>query len=299
MKEPYNYLRKAIPQLKERNKRLVKQNPKYVAHVNDIIQAAQKAVKFVMPVNGRIFETNFSGLPEIVKLPFKTIVIEYEVDSMNSMAEEVFGPDVTKPAMKRIVYAEQQNEAIIIASIVAFQEPSGDLWQVQPFFTEILPKGVVPDDASVEDIPQLKDYGRLEELRVRLYDMGGMAQYVYGDDWERHAYVDMNDESSAVLSLIEALTCRNVSFEALPVKKNKGAQMRGALPFDEYHTLIVNARNRASDSSEDQGGTHRSPREHLRRGHIRRLPTGNVWVNSTIVNAGFHGKVIKSYEVAA
>jgi hypothetical protein len=38
--------------------------------------------------------------------------------------------------------------------------------------------------------------------------------------------------------------------------------------------------------------THRSPREHLRRGHIRIYQSGRrIWVNSTLVNAGVGGRI--------
>jgi hypothetical protein len=45
------------------------------------------------------------------------------------------------------------------------------------------------------------------------------------------------------------------------------------------------------------GGTHASPRVHLRRGHIRRLPGKNIWVNATIVGNSDLGVVIKDYSV--
>ena len=50
--------------------------------------------------------------------------------------------------------------------------------------------------------------------------------------------------------------------------------------------------------SEELGGTHASPRTHLRRGHIRRLRWGpKVWVNSCVVNPGAIGGVNKDYAV--
>jgi len=298
MKEPLDYLRKAIPALAKLHKELEKKEPEYVKHCRDVLQAARKAVKFVMPPNGQIFDSELAGLPDVVKLPYSSIVVEYECPNPGGMASSVFGVDKTEPARKRIVYAEQVENNIYVASIVAFQSYGVDHWQVQPYISIMVPKADVPDDSVVDDMPELSGKKLVDQVRVQFIDIGGVAEKRFGKDWERHAYVDMVDEEGVVLSLIEALTCRNVSLEALPVKKNKGAQMRGALPYDEYHTLVVNARSRSSGSGEDQG-THRSPREHLRRGHIRRLPTGNVWVNSTIVNPGNHGKVYKSYEVAA
>jgi hypothetical protein len=295
MKEPLNFLRKAIPSLSLLHKKLEANHPQYVAHARDVVQAAQKAVKFVMPANGQIFDTKLDGLPDIIKLPFDFIIIEYECPNDGGLATKVFGEESTQPARKRIVYAEQQEGRIIVASIVAFQDRGVDFWQVQPYFACLIQKSSLPAEATVEEMPGIS--GKIiDQISVQFVDMGGAAEQYFGDDWERHAYVDMADESSALLSLIEALTCKNVGFEALPVKKNKGAQARGALPYDEYHTLIIKKNYRSPD---DLGGTHRSPREHLRRGHIRRLPHGNVWINSTIVNVGNHGKIHKMYEVIA
>jgi hypothetical protein len=295
MKEPLDYLRKAAPFLAQLHKKLEAKQPQYVAHACDVVQAARRAVKFVMPPNGQIFDTKLEGLPDIVKLPFDFIIIEYECPNDGGLATKVFGEESTQPARKRIVYAEQQEGRIIVASIVAFQDRGLDFWQVQPYFACLIPKDDLPSDVVVDDMPGIRGKA-VDQVRVQFVDMGGAAEQYFGEDWERHAYVDMADETSAVLSLLEALTCKNVGMESLPVKKNKGAQARGALPYDEYYTLIVNSKARSQD---DLGGTHRSPREHLRRGHIRRLPSGNVWVNSTIVNAGHHGKVHKMYEVAA
>jgi hypothetical protein len=53
---------------------------------------------------------------------------------------------------------------------------------------------------------------------------------------------------------------------------------------------------REDGRSNSLGGSHCSPREHLRRGHIRRI-AGNrcVWVNSCVVAAGSRFGVSKDY----
>lgn len=46
------------------------------------------------------------------------------------------------------------------------------------------------------------------------------------------------------------------------------------------------------------GGSHASPRTHLRRGHIRQHPTaGRIWVNSCVVNPTAIGTVNKDYRI--
>ena len=73
-----------------------------------------------------------------------------------------------------------------------------------------------------------------------------------------------------------------------------GEGRRGALPFDEYRILTV--RSPGGDDEQPAAraavALHRSPREHLRRGHIRIYESGKrVWINPTLVNAGVGGKI--------
>jgi hypothetical protein len=50
---------------------------------------------------------------------------------------------------------------------------------------------------------------------------------------------------------------------------------------------------------ENGGGTHASPRTHLRRGHIRRVGPKRIWIQNTIVNPGQRDFVHPSYKVTA
>lgn len=107
---------------------------------------------------------------------------------------------------------------------------------------------------------------------------------------------DVHAEAERLLGFLNALQCSNVRAERMPARKT--GKVKSALPFDEYHVLTI----RGSESSAGAAnGTHRSPREHLRRGHIRRLQDGRkVWVNATVVCAGRGaGVVSKDYRIAA
>lgn len=100
----------------------------------------------------------------------------------------------------------------------------------------------------------------------------------------------------AVLSLLNALACSNVHIERSEPKK-AGKKIKTALPFDTYHILTIDVPGKAGNGAATGG--HRSPREHLRRGHIRRLADGRrIWVNATVVAAGRGaGVVTKDYAV--
>jgi hypothetical protein len=101
----------------------------------------------------------------------------------------------------------------------------------------------------------------------------------------------------AVLSLLNALACANVKVERVPARK-ASKKSTNALPFDDYHVLMVEPHGRGVGSATGTGG-HRSPREHFRRGHVRRLDDGrNVWVQHTVVATGRGvGVVSKDYKL--
>lgn len=93
-----------------------------------------------------------------------------------------------------------------------------------------------------------------------------------------------------------ALRCKNVYQEE--IQPSKLAKMRAASKRKEvysYHTLVIDP-----DGKEVRrgAGTHASPRVHLRRGHIRRLPSGDIWVNACVVGDKSAGMVSKDYAVA-
>lgn len=99
----------------------------------------------------------------------------------------------------------------------------------------------------------------------------------------------------ALLSLLNALACTNVRIDRIEQKK-LGKKIKSALPFDTYHILTICSS--VSKGSGSATGVHGSPREHLRRGHIRRLANSNrVWVNATVVSAGHGGVVSKDYRI--
>lgn len=297
---PHNYLRQAIPAIKE-NIHQMDVTLEYVNKSLALLDEAQKAVKFVLPENGVIFDNKLKGLPDVIRLPYDEIVIEYCCSVEGGRAANHFGNDQTIPVRKRIVYAQQMGDNIEVAAIVCSETPIGDRWHLLPYVSEIIPRTNVADSEIVNN-DMTDDQGdyKVEKVVGAYYDIGGMAKKIHGQNWAEHAYYNMGDECQAVLSLIEALSCSNV--KATPLftrqKLNKSAAKRGALPFDEYHILTLDGHSKSTGDSKTFLD-RRSPREHLRRGHIRRLENKKIWINSMVVNAGNHGKIHKSYELEA
>jgi hypothetical protein len=152
--------------------------------------------------------------------------------------------------------------------------------------------------------------GRWEHASIHLriwFD--GKALGFYNHDGEDITEVVTNSpDSSSWASLLtdvartfEVFSCCNVVQveHKAPRFINVKRASKKLPPIFEYRTLHI-AHDEERAVGPGKGGTHASPRLHLRRGHIRRLPTGvRVWVRSAVVGSRDRGFVAKQYAVTA
>lgn len=109
---------------------------------------------------------------------------------------------------------------------------------------------------------------------------------------------DAQAEVNAYMDMVQALSCINVGVEVIrqPKSLNRARASSRKLKLVEYKVLKISA---TKPNGGCVGGAGRSPRAHLRRGHIRRLQSGKrTWVNATFVRGNGEGFVHKSYQVA-
>lgn len=242
----------------------------YLAPVWNVVSLIRNATKFILPYTGRpLDDKQFKALDENepLRLPFPVIALEYFADLSTPH-------DPKNRSSKRVVLAREQSDSIVLTPVIWID--SDKSW------------GVLPECA-------LPNTGYLDRTRIT---NGNVAINVGLSD-ARIPSSDYEDELGALLCFLNALQCSNVDIEKVPRKKEK-AKVKGALPFDFYHVLTI----ASGKAGEQQGvggvaGDRRSPREHLRRGHIRRLESGKkVWVNAAVIAAGSAGRVDKSYKVS-
>lgn len=103
------------------------------------------------------------------------------------------------------------------------------------------------------------------------------------------------DMFSLVRTFVTAMRCNNVSKnESAPSEKlQKARTKRGKKPLFSFWTLEL---KQSRSDNESHGGTHSSPRLHLRRGHPRQYATGKwTWVQPSIVGNKALGMVHKDY----
>lgn len=229
------------------------------------------AIKFHSPDVTQLFaDKELRGLRGGVplRLPFPVIAIEYVAQRSEQ------GPGLSQ-CPKRIALAMQESaDTVVVTSIAFFEE---------------LREWLVVGTCRMHGAPEVTHDG-LACVTV---------QPLVSDEKEPIPLSkDLNDEVFAVLGMLNLLSCTNVAIEDLPAptRLNRKALRNGALPFDSYKVLVLRAPRESGREAQTSVG--RSPREHLRRGHIRRLHSGaRVWVNATIVAAGASGRVLKGYQL--
>jgi hypothetical protein len=99
----------------------------------------------------------------------------------------------------------------------------------------------------------------------------------------------------AALKFVAAMHCGNVTQkQTRPADRlNRARVKRGKKPLFSYWTLHLSR----SEAGEALGGTHDSPRVHLRRGHPRQYAPGKyTWVQPHVVGNKTLGMVHKDYE---
>jgi hypothetical protein len=276
--EPLNYCRQLEIQLQESTKlyeawdKLWLQNysskydetPVPSEAAKSFLAESKQATKFIFPKGGVIIDDpEFRGIDglEKISLPFEKIIIEMET-----------GIESTP---KVIILAEQNEEQIICK----------DAW----FYTKSK-KWVVHggDGISIDRADPFLVNGEnmsgeraREQLRKFKMYMGGHTM-----------------STGPVLCLINALACSNVSTEKIETRPTRKKAKQHAIGFDIYHHLTITPAHVGKVGGGQSSRDSRLVREHLRRGHIRRLNDGRrIWVNAAVVNAGIGAKVSKDYVI--
>lgn len=227
-----------------------------VDHVIDLCRASQK---FMLPPNGELLpdaELRALDDSEPLRLPHPFVALEFSAQLRSSSGEMV-------PA-KRVIFCREDDDGIYVRP--AAHITANGFWMVRR--DAFIPKTNYLDRSDPKELKIIAEYQEKEGAR----------------DGFTHVRV--------VLGFLNALACSNVRVQASH-PKNAGKKVKAALPFDTYHVLTIDVPGRSGERG-GPTGPHRAPREHLRRGHIRRLADGRrIWVNATVVAAGRGAGVVK------
>jgi len=256
----------------------------------DAVCSYQSRIKncqhFAIPDTGKFLDDNAKGLLDSkIRLPYPVMTIEYFCKDLSNSGIDVIDCSVYKNDKTVILATEKDNGF----NMVIMSQSNGK-WAIHPtgmFVSyDSFRKGFNSDNFyTTSTLPNWasENYHKMSEAQIASNTAGMIEQAVF-----------------PIVELLEALSCKNVYTESLGnfnhKKKNERLIKAGKLPLYETKILVVDSAPKTIDKT-DLGGTHASPRQHLRRGHIRRYATYSIWINNTIVGKASTGKIDKSYEV--
>lgn len=268
------------------------------ACVNNIIRLIQSATHFQIPEGGRVLDDDLAGIRGQgfrLELPYDAITVSFRMP--REMHKDISG--LPAYATRRMPMAFNQDDGIVMISIYMVDE---DVQLTGKSMWSMAPVGIKFDKANWEaDQSAPLTHAIHDTLAGKLPRFVGKPfillpfylealSEAHGVDEAVRIAMDENGDIGSIFELIEALSCRNVGHE--PIERvdprvNDRRVRAGKMPIKEVNVLTIEAPARSSVKREHQGGTHASPHEHRRRGHIRRMGNGqNKFIAPVIVNPG-------------
>lgn len=256
--------------------------------VRHLIKQIDKAVHFQMPEGGKIFDDDLKGIKgSVIRLPFPLITFSFERDGTKfvCLAEEAV-------SVKAV-----EGTPIMFRLNVILSNPESKGWV--PGIIEAHASSAWDDGAEV--VPSGKVASRSRMVFC-------LPSYINSSHNVSHPNFSTDHRAAEIclitlFELCEALSCSNVGHQPID-KINKNMNLRrvkgGKLPLFEIHTLTIDSDEQGNSAPLVPGaslGEQGKKRQHLRRGHIRRLPKGNIWINSMTVGSLSVGLIAKNYDL--
>lgn len=315
---PLNYASSCILDLQRGVDAFIKNGSRVdAARVKSLINTIQTAQHFVLPDGGVLFDDELRGIRnKKIRLPYPIITVEWRVDQSGS---EGLACSKRIAVVQEIRYAELQEHWAFDGAPPDFViNDNADNLCILVFAVSWVDnlRMWVPAMGGIlvsESWDARVGYQRMEPMFGGTRHEIGQCQFVpllletadvYIKRAGKHTAMremlhDITSEWSSVLELCEALTCSNVGTEkiqSVPASVNAKRVRDNKLPLYDAWCLTVETPSSRAGAAHGGYGGHASPREHLRRGHIRRLDADrSVWVNAHVVGTG--GRIDKNYRV--
>jgi len=266
----------------------------YAAKVENYIDSAKKSLTFkkIYSQSENLLET----LPEAIKRSHNFVLPDYGIILNAGFKGLVDLESVNLPYP--IITLEIGNQGILITAM------EGDSEIV--FFTF-----QYDDKKRWALTPAIGRFSRIKPFTFKDGEFGIDIErtLIFNDDFENeifteHVKQEIKDQAlfvcetsgHIILEFIEALSCRNVEEAVCQKASSKNTQRIKSHKLPIYETKFLTLKGAVKEkNATGEQGTGTSPRQHLRRGHIRRLPKGNIWVNSCVVGDASNGVISKQY----
>lgn len=265
--------------------------------VGDVLGEFGKAEKFMLPQDGLLFDdTNASHFARFFKLPFKSVVLEYD----GTTGRYGVAPRNAYESVKVVLLAyeghlgsfkERATDGAdgVIVCVGYSQQANPGLWFLMPA-TIFIPYG-----------SQASEFAANIDRTIVGVLYPGIVDDADSSDFGICARAVIK-EALALFHFCSAVNCSNVTYDTIKAPKfiNSKRKTKDELPLYEYKILTVDVRPRHADTGDvlPTGRKHASPRQHLRRGHIRHYKSGkNVWIQQMTVGDPAKGRIDKDYVI--
>lgn len=301
------YISRALHDLQRWSKLHRASDDNFNAYLEYLKNGLEMSVKFQMPLDGKLV-TDLKDLDEelldCIRLPYPVIAAEYDISEgavrqnvtlaidLSSMPKidcellnRSFGNNLLLEhggaLVTSIMYSDQDGRWVPAVSSMV-------LPYKQSAYKALL--GVQSKVAIVGSITQPFGYSHDGPPPEPFKDWNS-----YGDAALREYRVDIN----AIANLALCSQCTNV--EAITIRPdrtiNRRRKQSGKPPLYEYKILTIRGHEHEAEHTGSHSG-RASPRQHLRRGHIRRLASGKmIWVRYAVIGSSQRGVVDKEYKV--
>lgn len=321
-----NYVGQAIKDCKSILDRLQAEDKPGWTVYEYITEQLESAQHFVLPDGGAIFNDGFKGLAKLpLRLPYPAITVEYWEPFTEEEIKTIEAKGQAAISKRLILITQLDNpEEVVLEEGVSFE---ADMilyqlaylptkyypqlphtgWSIYPFAWQMHrewqnPKyGPVP---LVDKYSGITLYGMPLPLFPHILTNDGATEY---RKWIGSIANDMGPEICAAMELCEALTCTNVDTEYHckgDIDINRRREADGKTPIHDIKRLVVHTTQSRSDWKHSGNKAYQGlVKEHLRRGHIRRLQADkykekkNIWINNMLVGAKEKGTVQKTYVI--
>jgi hypothetical protein len=235
--------------------------------VDDLKHPAElkDAIKFYIPSDGvALDDPQLLGIiDDDLHLPYPKIVLEF-------LRQSGYGGMV-----KHLLLVEEMFGKITVKIAIKL---ANDPWLTYPGFAL---QSNLWHEGNQNGLPLLRVMALVKET-VEIKDM---QEFIL-----QQAY--------CILSLLNALACSNVEHVCVKNSHNReGKKKKDILPFDDYHILTIRQTS-GTGSGKPLLHDRKSPRQHLRRGHIRKYSSGlKIWIEAMLVSSGSNNFISKSYQI--
>ena len=289
--------------------------------VKSLADKISESIHFSLPDNGELFEDNLKGISGVnIRLPYPQITIEY----YTTYKEDTYSDRTPLYAPKHLVYAnelKQEDFKRHYGNNIYWKKKDFDCDYVIVVFSAqgvnknwlpgtagwVMPSSWDNTEGTINIDPLVKNHKNSDPhvtgfpLVLCPTSIDAFVEKLGEAEMLKELAHNISGEVTAVLALCEALTCTNVGTEIIQKvsdKKNIHRIRDNKLPIYETRVLTIDAPINVAIKTNTSNGKHRSPRHHLRRGHIRVLKSKKrIWVNSCSVGAKNTSIIDKEYKL--